>query len=488
MEWDRVTHVNADYLTFYVIAPGRKKYWPELLGISYQYYVRVIDGEIDYARESRQKIQNYINKNPIKTVSLFLDVIVKTHNDFVSWCKSRKKSRHTRNQFWKFVERLSKTMSLITLPFDIEPVLLQNIEKTIGKKIDTRKEPEKFREIFNILTTPSDESETLKENKSLLEIAVCIRNDPKLRDLFKSDNKRIMSEIERLNIGLWNKIMHHREEYAWMGFCLLSGKPAELDFFLNRIRENIKENPEKKCKDIVDARIAAEKKIEEIMDRFEFSDEFRKLVELMRKTIYLRTFRIEQINKGIYYSWDTLNRYAKHVGIDYDTLVYLSTKELEELEKKGNTTKLKAIARERQKGFGYVNDDNGVHVYTSKELDKLKKQLSTKIRDVKVLKGQLASKGKAKGCVKIVKDASDLDKVRRGDILVTKMTTPDYVAAMERSAAVVTDIGGITCHAAIVSRELGIPCVIGTEIATRVLSDGDIVSVDADKGLVEIQT
>jgi pyruvate,water dikinase len=81
---------------------------------------------------------------------------------------------------------------------------------------------------------------------------------------------------------------------------------------------------------------------------------------------------------------------------------------------------------------------------------------------------------------------SDLSKMEGGDILVSPMTTPEFVPAMRRASAIVTDEGGITCHAVIVSRELGIPCIIGTKIATRVLKDGDEVEVDAEKGVVRI--
>ena len=101
-----------------------------------------------------------------------------------------------------------------------------------------------------------------------------------------------------------------------------------------------------------------------------------------------------------------------------------------------------------------------------------------------VLKGLPASPGYASGTVKVIRDISELSKVQKGDVLVTTMTTPDMVPAMERAAAIVTDEGGMTCHAAIVSRELGIPAVVGTEKATEVLKDGDVVTVDAYKGLV----
>jgi pyruvate,water dikinase len=75
----------------------------------------------------------------------------------------------------------------------------------------------------------------------------------------------------------------------------------------------------------------------------------------------------------------------------------------------------------------------------------------------------------------------------KGNILVAPMTSPDYVMLMRKASAVVTDTGGITSHAAIVSRELGIPCIVGTKLATQVIKDGDEVVVDTDNGLVEVK-
>jgi len=101
-----------------------------------------------------------------------------------------------------------------------------------------------------------------------------------------------------------------------------------------------------------------------------------------------------------------------------------------------------------------------------------------------ILKGQAASTGMASGPVKIIHSPSDIDQILEGDVLVTEMTTPDYVPAMKRAAAIVTDAGGRTCHAAIVSRELGIPCVVGAGDATTKLTVGQIVTVDGKNGVV----
>jgi pyruvate,water dikinase len=101
-----------------------------------------------------------------------------------------------------------------------------------------------------------------------------------------------------------------------------------------------------------------------------------------------------------------------------------------------------------------------------------------------LLSGAAASPGVASGPVKIVPDPSQIDKVLEGDILVAEMTTPDFVPAMKRAAAIVTDRGGRTAHAAIVSRELGIPCVVGCEKATATLKDGQVITVDGSNGKV----
>jgi len=102
-----------------------------------------------------------------------------------------------------------------------------------------------------------------------------------------------------------------------------------------------------------------------------------------------------------------------------------------------------------------------------------------------LLKGLGASPGRAHGPVHVILDVKEIGSFRKGEILVTKMTTPDWVPAMSRAAAIVTDSGGMTAHAAIVSRELGIPCVVGTVEATKVLKDGQVVTVDGALGVVK---
>jgi pyruvate,water dikinase len=107
-----------------------------------------------------------------------------------------------------------------------------------------------------------------------------------------------------------------------------------------------------------------------------------------------------------------------------------------------------------------------------------------KIKGTFILKGFAASPGVASGTVRVIHSLNELDKIQKGDVLVTKMTNPDMVVTMQKATAIVTDEGGLTCHAAIVSREIGVPAIVGTRKATEVLKEGQTITVDGTNGKI----
>lgn len=154
----------------------------------------------------------------------------------------------------------------------------------------------------------------------------------------------------------------------------------------------------------------------------------------------------------------------------------------------GKTTgELKREGEENKKGF-VLYDSKFFVGHIPLILKKLDIEIVDSLvnKDIKEFRGEIAAKGKASGVVKIVLTGKEIDKVKDGDVLVSPMTRPEFLPAMKRAVAFITDEGGITCHAAIVSRELKKPCIIGTKIATQVLKDGYLVEVDADRGVVRI--
>ncbi len=134
----------------------------------------------------------------------------------------------------------------------------------------------------------------------------------------------------------------------------------------------------------------------------------------------------------------------------------------------------------------WASENNRLYIVQSRPVTFFGKKEEKEVKETGevIVEGLGASPGRAVGRAVIIHGANELDKVKKGDVLVTTMTDPDMVPAMERAAAIVTDEGGLTSHAAIVSRELGVPAVVGTVEATKKITEGELVTVDADKGIV----
>jgi len=167
-----------------------------------------------------------------------------------------------------------------------------------------------------------------------------------------------------------------------------------------------------------------------------------------------------------------------------DLVKYISIEEL-----KKNEIPDEEVLKEREKHYIYYN----FKIYTKitfEEFIKSAGNLEVKEDEVpeglKEITGQTAMGGKVTGPVRILHKKAEIPDLQDGEVLVASMTTPDYLPAMNKAIAFITNEGGVTCHAAIVAREIGKPCIIGTKIATKALKTGDMVEVDADNGIVRI--
>lgn len=162
----------------------------------------------------------------------------------------------------------------------------------------------------------------------------------------------------------------------------------------------------------------------------------------------------------------------------------ISPEEIFQLKTRKLTNEEHEQIRKRLSGYALLNGE----LFLLNELDKKLKELNIVLEqppaETKELTGDIAMKGKAQGRVRLILHKEQISEFHEGEILVTENTEPSFLPAMKKAAAIVTDEGGITSHAAIVSRELKKPCIIGTKIATKAFKDGDMVEVDAEKGVV----
>ena len=219
------------------------------------------------------------------------------------------------------------------------------------------------------------------------------------------------------------------------------------------------------------------------------------LVRYFQTIIAIRDHRKTLFNKGLTLLWRIAQKIFSDASVSDRLILYCTFDELQ----KGSTyiKKISSDLAQRKKygcaTFVSYNGDVFVEILHDYEKEKsfLERLFVSQHRQetgisIHEIHGTTGARGTVHGCVRVVLYPQEGDAFRDGEILVTGMTRPEFVPLMKKASAIITDEGGITCHAAIVSRELGKPCIIGTKIATQVLKDGDFVEVDADNGVVRI--
>ena len=254
------------------------------------------------------------------------------------------------------------------------------------------------------------------------------------------------------------------KKWEWVGTHFFMGQPLTEDKAINELKYKQKKDKGKESIVPADFKIAA---------------------NIGAKMAFYRSYIVEQVDRVAYNYWPPIRKIGEENGLSWDEVISLNHYELLVLKDK---KRLPDNFKERKNGFGTINSAGLIEVVTGEKLKIALNECQQEIDSgITEFKGMVACKGKKiKGVVKIIEESKNISKMNKGDILVANETTPDYIIGMKIAGAIITNQGGITSHAAIVSRELNIPCIIGTKIATKVLKDGDLVEVDANKGVVRI--
>ena len=260
--------------------------------------------------------------------------------------------------------------------------------------------------------------------------------------------------------------------------------------------------------------IPAYQQIKEARDRNHFEDfsvqekRLRKEVEIKKQLIeiisknaeliqfivwaqefgYLLTASVEDIYELISHTYLFHQKIAQVLKLSYIDLSALTSDEISRsLNGEINAKDLNLGAR--QQGYFFLQENGKRREAFGLEALELSAEINKKVnlvdrKNIKEMQGQPAMPGIVKAKVRLMLTAHDIDLLVPGEILVASMTSPDYVPAMRQAAGIITSEGGLLCHAAIISRELGKPCVVGTKIATQVLSTGDEIEMDGTTGKI----
>lgn len=260
------------------------------------------------------------------------------------------------------------------------------------------------------------------------------------------------------------------------------------NYFLDKVNELLPKNIEQLKRERVRKLQKKLRERELLEKRLHLPKRITLLLKALRQLAYLQELKKTTQTRSHPLLQRTVHaEIARRLQIPREYLYYMTLPEIcDSLTANKVSDNLIINLEERTGTFVFIQHDLKYTWLTKeKALEFIKiNKIIGEVNNITEIRGQIASRGKSKGIVKVCRLSTEIFKVTPGDILVTAMTTPDFVPAMKKAAAIITDEGGITCHAAIVSRELGKPCIIGTKIATKVLKDGDLVEVDADKGIV----
>lgn len=272
-------------------------------------------------------------------------------------------------------------------------------------------------------------------------------------------------------------------KYYFLDTDYFAAHPLDLRKRIAEIKRRGIANEAKRIKELMDKTKAEYKKKLKIIQDKALPPELVRILDFFALLVTWRDVRKKMHQIGGYYLWYYV---AENVSFPIKLISYMLV--LDFLERKHLQKGYPKVLEKRREGVLVSVDFQGTVkcLYDQKKIDQKIKDLEDINKVVTDFRGNIASGGKARGTVKVIKSAQDFTKMKKRDILVAPMTRPEFLPIMKKALAIITDEGGITCHAAIVSRELGIPCVIGTKIATQVLKDGDMVEVDANHGRIKI--
>ncbi|MFH1236047.1 MAG: PEP-utilizing enzyme [Parcubacteria group bacterium] len=367
----------------------------------------------------------------------------------------------------------------------------ERFTKGLWKRLDNHLQaigsPHAIVDVFSFLTTPRKDSFVAREEHDFLAIAVLLHRKPRVRKIFRSSTgSTILKKLRLADAQLYQRIRRHHAKYCWLAYQY-RGPATPIEGYLGRWRETLKGriNPQKLLDKLVHDRKDLLAYQRRLVRQLKLPSDLTRLLFLAQRMVFIKGFRKEAIYHGMY-AYDPLFReMGKRLGLTISQLWAMKAQEIVPalLKREFRADEL----NERQKVAVEFIDRTHDTILTGKEAKVFLKNITFEkahSKAVKELRGTPACPGRVVGIVRIVNIPQEMQKMKSGDIMVAHNTNPNLVPAMRKAGALISEAGGLTCHTAIVARELRIPCIVGVPGADKALKDGDKVEVNANQGIV----
>lgn len=417
----------------------------------------------------------------LKKWSKYLNELEETHKEIDKTDLKDLSNKKLVSLYVKFIRSYIKEYALPLLADPVGVYAEERIRKLVEDKVKDKDLQNKYIEILSTVTKKSFINDS---EESLLKIISLISDNNALVELFKTKKPlEIEEELEKYE-EIDEMLDEHSAKFFWLQNSYVRTKILDKLFFIGEIKYKLEKliDPEEDLRKIKEFYESSEREKKQIIKDHNFSIEEETLVNMTCDFSHWMDNRKKACLKSQHYQAKLLNEVESRTKYAYHDLQYTLPTEIEEVM----DHKISKEEIEKRKNLFVFKCTRGeIELFTGKKAKEIQDILTPKPDEtIKEFQGICASRGKVEGNVKVILDAHHGEKLEKGDILVTTMTRPDFVPLMKKAAAIITDEGGLTCHAAIIAREMGIPCIIATKISTRVLKDNEKVEVNANEGIV----
>lgn len=370
----------------------------------------------------------------------------------------------------------------------IEKFFAPELEQYLHAELSQRGLIRHVPEYMAVLVTPRRPTKVYEERVALFKILKDIRRNKKWLAAIESgaSTKKILASSP----ALARRLQIHLQKYNWLP-VLVNNPATTLAELWREVTSLARQDADFKVEsrrlgDYFDKKILAQKR--KIISQLKPDRKTKLLIRTMEETAYIRTEDNAVMSRSSYLVIPLYREIAKRLGLTYSELKELAPDDIVVFLRRGERVP-PATIRARRRLTCFVVYRGMRRLFTGETAKRIKhmvdRQVSGHISGLSIINGTPASLGRATGTVLVARSSKEAGKLKRGDILVAPATSADFVPAMRKAGAIITELGGLTSHAAVVAREFKIPCLVGVALATRHLKTGDRVAVDAEKGIVK---
>lgn len=374
--------------------------------------------------------------------------------------------------------------ALIYPDYKITSVLKQKMQ-SLGRD----SELEKLKEI---LLTNDGETVAFSERKDFYRVSTAL-DTPKIKKIFE----KVPSEIVQSLVDypeIKSLIDTHIKKYHWVNTEYL-GTSWSIERWISLFKDALLSSPRPPAEQLKELEImfdSAQAAKRNLIKELGLPQDVIHSIDVLGEFLAQRDWTKGYFARSLPSLHKLLNEIGKRMKMDFKDILNLSYLEIFDYLKSGKVPSVRDIKQRKEAGYAFRVANGTLSLFSG---DKHIKQI---LREEKIenpldevpkvaeIKGLTASLGNVRGRVRVIDSASKIPEFLDGEILVTYMTTIEFTPLFRKAIAVITDEGGMSCHAAIVSREFKLPCIVGTKIGTRALKTGDMVEVDANKGIIKI--